>query len=337
MAEIAVLGAGSWGTALARVLANAGHRVTVWGHRDLTSLDRERRHKNLPGMTIPASIRFTTRPEDALSGADTVIMAVPSIYVRETAAMAAPFMVPGQILVSAAKGIEKGTLLTMTEVMGQVLATAGKERAVSLTALSGPSHAEEVALDLPTAVVSAGVERAAANAVQELFAGTCLRVYTNDDLLGVELCGAVKNIIALAAGISSGLGYGDNAKAAIVTRGMAEIRRLGVSMGCREETFAGLAGIGDLIVTATSPHSRNNLCGFYIGQGLTAAQAAEKVGMVVEGINALPAAYALARRQEVDMPITRALYGIVFENADTRSAVTGLMTRNTRSELEYTR
>ena len=337
MSDITVLGAGSWGTALARVLADAGHRVTVWGPHDLTALDRERRHKNLPGMIIPASIRFTNRMEEAVSGAQIVILATPSVYVRDTAALAAPFMAPGQIFVSVAKGIEKDTLLTMTEVMGRELAAAGKAEGIALTALSGPSHAEEVALDLPTAVVSAGEDPDAARAVQELFAGTCLRVYTTDDLRGVELCGAVKNIIALAAGISSGLGYGDNTKAAIVTRGMAEIRRLGVAMGCREETFAGLAGIGDLFVTATSPHSRNNRCGFYIGQGLSPALAIEKVGMVVEGVNALPAAEALARRRAVDMPITHAVWRVVFDGADPRRAVMDLMNRDTRSELEYAR
>ena len=337
MADIAVLGAGSWGTALSRVLAVAGHCVTVWGPHDLTPLDRERRHKNLPGMTIPSSIRFTGRIGDAVSSAQIVILATPSVYVRDTAALAAPFMAPGQIFVSVAKGIEKDTLLTMTEVMGQELSAADKSEGIALTALSGPSHAEEVALDLPTAVVSAGEDPDAVRAVQELFAGTCLRVYTNSDLRGVELCGAVKNIIALATGISSGLGYGDNTKAAIVTRGMAEIRRLGVSMGSREETFAGLAGIGDLFVTATSPHSRNNRCGFFIGQGLSPDRAMEKVGMVVEGINALPAAEALARSRKVDMPITHAVWRVVFDRANPRQAVIDLMNRDTRSELEYTR
>ncbi|MBR4579386.1 MAG: NAD(P)-dependent glycerol-3-phosphate dehydrogenase [Oscillospiraceae bacterium] len=329
MAVITIWGAGSWGAVLGRVLTNAGHRVTVWSHRDTGALLTSRRHPYLPDLVIPEAMVITADMADACRRAEIALMAVPSPYVRQTAMAAAPFLSPGTVVFSASKGIEKDTLLTMTGIMAQEL-PAG----VRLGALSGPSHAEEVALDLPTAVVSASPDLAAAEAVQALFEGSCLRVYTNSDLLGVELCGAVKNIIALAAGVCAGLGYGDNTKAALVTRGMAEIRRLGLAMGCREETFAGLAGIGDLFVTASSPHSRNYRCGQLIGRGLSPEAAAAEIGMVVEGINALPAAAVLSERYRVEMPITRALYGVVFASADPRKAVLSLMARDTRSELE---
>lgn len=332
MATIGVLGAGTWGIALARMLTNSGHTVTVWSPHSTADLARERRHKNLPGMVIPAETRFADLLERVCAENELLLMTVASIYVRSVAAQIAPFVRPGQIIVDAAKGIEAGTMLTMTEVIRSELEKVGKAEGVPLVALSGPTHAEEVARDLPTTIVSAGEDPAAAERVQEVFMNTCLRVYTNSDVRGVELCGAVKNIVALASGISTGLGYGDNTKAALITRGMEEIKRLGMAMGCREQTFYGLAGIGDLVVTATSRHSRNNRCGELIGKGYSVPDAVREVGMVVEGINALDAAVELSRRYHVEMPITQAVYSVVYENASPRDAVARLMARDKRSE-----
>lgn len=332
MANIGVLGTGTWGIALSRMLTNSGHTVTAWSPHSTAALARERRHKNLPGMVIPPETRFTDSLEKVCAENELLLMAVASIYVRSVAAQAAPFVRPGQIIVDAAKGMEEGTMLTMTQVIRSELEKAGKAEGVALVALSGPTHAEEVAQDLPTTIVSAGEDPAAAERVQEIFTNSCMRVYTNSDVKGVELCGAVKNIVALASGISTGLGYGDNAKAALVTRGMEEIKRLGMAMGCREQTFYGLAGIGDLVVTATSRHSRNNRCGELIGQGRSVPEAVREVGMVVEGINALPAAMELSRRYQVEMPITQAVYDVVFEGVPPRDAVTRLMARDMKSE-----
>jgi len=334
MAKIGVLGAGTWGIALARMLTVSGHDVTVWSPHGIDALLETRRHKNLPDMVIPEETVLTKSMAEVCGGQEVLLFTVPSIYIRSTAALAAPWVQPGQIAVDAAKGIEEGTLLTMTRVISDELGKAGKAEGVPLVVLSGPTHAEEVARDLPSTIVSASTDPAAARRVQEIFMNTCMRVYTNDDVYGVELCGAVKNIVALAAGISTGMGYGDNAKAALITRGMAEIKRLGTALGCREQTFSGLAGIGDLVVTATSQHSRNNRCGYYIGQGLSVEEAVRKVGMVVEGINALSAAKELAGRCGVEMPITNAVYDIVFHGADPRQAVIDLMSRDKRAETD---
>jgi glycerol-3-phosphate dehydrogenase (NAD(P)+) len=243
--------------------------------------------------------------------------------------LAAPFIPDSQIIVDVAKGIEADTLLTMTGIIADEL----KNPTVKLVALSGPTHAEEVAKDLPTTIVSACEDQRVAELVQNVFWGTCLRVYTNDDVLGVELCGAMKNVIALVCGVAVGLGYGDNAKAALITRGMAEISRLGMAMGCKEQTFGGLAGIGDLIVTATSVHSRNNRCGMLMGQGMSAAEAREQVGMVVEGINALPAAMTLAKKYNVEMPIVEAAYQVVNGMAAPADVARQLMSRDKKPEL----
>ncbi len=334
MAKIGVLGAGTWGTALARMLTVSGHDVKMWSPHGIDALLETRRHKNLPGMVIPEETVLTKSMEEVCAGREVLLFTVPSVYIRSTAALAAPWVRPGQILVDAAKGIEEGSLLTMTRVIADELSRAGRAEGVSLVVLSGPTHAEEVALDLPSTIVSASDDSAAARRIQEIFMNTCMRVYTNDDVYGVELCGAVKNIVALAAGISTGMGFGDNAKAALVTRGMAEIKRLGMALGCSERTFYGLAGIGDLVVTATSQHSRNNRCGYLIGQGLSVEDAVKQVGMVVEGINALSAAKELAQRSGVEMPITNAVYGVVFQGADPRKAVIDLMNRDKRSETE---
>ena len=331
MYHIGVLGAGTWGMALARLLHRNGHKVSVWSaiSREVEEFAATRRHPNLPGMEIPKEITFTGSIQEICQDKDILLFAVPSPFVRSTAKLAAPYIRDGQIIVDVAKGIESDTLLTMTGIIADEI----KNPAVKLVALSGPTHAEEVAKDLPTTIVSACEDQAVAELVQNVFWGTCMRVYTNEDVLGVELCGAVKNVIALASGVAAGLGYGDNAKAALITRGMAEISRLGLAMGCREQTFGGLAGIGDLIVTATSVHSRNNRCGMLIGQGVQVEDAIKQVGMVVEGINALPATMALAKKYQVEMPIVEAAYSVVCEGVAPKDVVQQLMSRGKKPEL----
>lgn len=318
--------------ALARMLAVSGHSVTVWSalEQEIDDLSTTLRHPNLPGMTIPEEIVFTKNVEQVCSGQDILLFAVPSVFVRGTAKKAAPYIADGQVIVDVAKGIEAETLFTMT----QIIADEVKKPTVKLVALSGPTHAEEVAHDLPTTIVSACSDPEAAALVQETFSNDCMRVYTNDDVLGVELCGAMKNIMALGSGIALGLGYGDNTKAALITRGMAEITRLGIAMGCDPRTFYGLAGIGDLIVTATSVHSRNNRCGILLGQGVAPDEAVRQVGMVVEGIYALSAAMRLMEAYGVDMPIVKAVNAVVNGGADPRSEVMALMHREQRSENE---
>lgn len=332
--RMAVLSSGTWGVTLARVLAKNGHDVTVWSpcEQDVRMLSETRSQPNLPGMVIPQSIVFTTDMRLACEGCDMVLFAAPSVYIRENAAMARPYLREDQILVDAAKGIEPDTLLTMTGVIRDELQKDGAHRSIRLAALSGPTHAEEVALDMPSSIIAASKDMAVAKAVQDAFMNTCLRVYTNTDILGVELCGALKNIVALASGISAGLGYGDNSRAALITRGMVEITRLGLAMGCVEQTFSGLAGVGDLIVTATSRHSRNNHCGWLIGQGKKPEEAIREVGMVVEGINAIPAALQLARRYRVEMPIVEAVNAIVNQAADPAEVALALMTRDRKTE-----
>lgn len=333
--KIGLLGAGTWGMALARMLANCGHRVTVWSAigAEIDHLSATHAHPNLPGMVIPDSIAFTKELPRVCQEQDILLFAVPSVYVRTTAKNAAPYIPDDAIIVDVAKGMEADTLFTMTQVIEDALCAQGGHENVRLVALSGPTHAEEVAKDLPTTIVSACADRQVAEYVQDVFMNTCMRVYTNTDVLGVELCGALKNIMALASGISLGLGYGDNLKAALITRGMAEISRLGIAMGCAPQTFQGLAGIGDLIVTATSMHSRNNRAGQLIGQGLSPAEAVKEVGMVVEGINALPAALRLSREYGIEMPIVAAVDAVINHGASPDEKVRELMQREKNSEL----
>ena len=347
--SIGVLGAGTWGMALARMLTVSGNDVQVWSaiEAEVDNLSTTRVHPNLPGMVIPQELRFTKSIEEVCTGKDVLLFAVPSVFVRATAAKARPYIRSGQIIVDVAKGIEPDTLYTMTEILADELSHENGPRAVRLVALSGPTHAEEVALDLPTTIVSASPDLEAAEVVQEVFSNTCMRVYTNTDIKGVELSGAMKNVIALGVGISTGLGYGDNARAALITRGIAEIARLGVAriglcyhsyhlgvaMGCNVQTFAGLAGIGDLIVTATSMHSRNNRAGILIGKGESPEQAVKEVGMVVEGINALPAAMELAEKYHVEMPIAQTVNAIVKEGMSASDALRNLMSRDRKSEM----
>ena len=330
MTNIGILGAGTWGVALARLLANKGENVTVWSAlpSEVKELAETRRHRNLPKMIIPDSIVFTEDMKTACDGMDVIVFAVPSVFMRSTASKAKPYIKENQIIVSVAKGFETETLLTMTEIIESEIGHSER-----IVALSGPTHAEEVSIDLPTMIVSACESSDNAHKVQDLFGTENMRVYTNSDIHGVELCGALKNVLALAAGMSAGLGYGDNAKAALITRGVVELSRLGEAMGCNSHTFYGLAGIGDLVVTATSRHSRNNQAGILIGQGMSAKEATEKVGMVVEGLNALEGAVKLSKRYGVEMPIVEAVDAIVNHGADPRDVVGQLMGRRKKDEF----
>ena len=334
MAKIGVLGAGTWGMALARMLCNTGHEVVVWSaiEKEIDQFSASRRHPNLPGMIIPDEIIFTKQIKEAVTAKDIVLFAVPSVFVRSTARQAAPYIPPAQLIVDVAKGIEPDTLMTLTEVIADEIRKDGRHQDIRLVALSGPTHAEEVAKDIPTAIVSAGEDEKASAYVQEIFMNTCMRVYTNADVKGVELCGALKNIIALASGMVAGMGFGDNTRAALITRGMAEMARLGSALGAQSSTFAGLAGIGDLIVTCMSAHSRNNKAGFLIGQGKSVEEAVKEVGMVVEGINAIPAALTFAQKTGVELPIIEGVGKIVNEGVNPRFMVKMLMEREPRPE-----
>ncbi len=332
MTKIAVFGAGTWGIALARLLAVNGRDVTVWSAipAELKSLSTTRRHPNLPGMELPSAMHYTADIAEACTGRDILLFAVPSPFVRSTAKKAAGYIPDGQLIVDVAKGVEDKTLMTMSEIIEDELAKA--KRTARVVALSGPTHAEEVARDMPTLIVAASEDEAAAKAVQKAFTAPSFRVYTNTDRRGTELGGAVKNVIALAVGIALGLGYGDNAKAALITRGNAELTRLGLAMGCKPETFAGLSGMGDLIVTCTSMHSRNLHAGMLLGRGKTAEEAKSEVGQVVEGINALPAVCRLAKKYKTEMPIVQSVDAILRGKLEARNALAALMERDLKHE-----
>ena len=329
MAKIGILGAGTWGTALAKTLVSH-NEVTLWSAlpAEIESLDKHRVHPNLPGMAVPAELQLTTELGCAITGMDVVVFAVASPYTRQTAAAAAQFIKEDQILVDVAKGLEPNTHMTLTEVIADALGMPG----IPLVALSGPTHAEEVALEMPTTIVAASADIRVAESIQQMFSNEVLRVYTNTDIKGVEICGAMKNIIALAAGVSDGLGYGDNAKAALITRGMMEITRLGTAMGGRKETFTSLAGIGDLIVTCTSKHSRNNRTGVMIGQGVSPEDAVREIGMVVEGINALPAAMELSAQYGVELPICEMVKNVLSGEIAASDAIKYFMARDLKPE-----
>ena len=337
MANIGVLGAGTWGTALARMLAVNGHNVTMWSAlpQELIELKNTRKHKNLPGSTLPESIAYTPDIHEICQGRDILLFAVPSPYVRTTARACLPHLAPFQVIVDVAKGIEAGSLMTMSQVIQSEVDSQPGLQGVRVVALSGPTHAEEVALDLPTAIVASSEDMAAAEKAQDIFMNPNFRVYTNNDVIGVELGGAVKNIIALGCGIACGLGYGDNARAALITRGAAEISRLAPVCGGSAGTIAGLAGIGDLIVTCTSVHSRNFRAGVLMGQGKTSEQAVAEVGMVVEGLNALPGVKALAAKYHVELPIVNMVDAIVSGHVPVRDAVDKLMGRRKTTEFSH--
>lgn len=337
MANIGVLGAGTWGTALARMLAVNGHNVTMWSAlpQELIELKNTRKHKNLPGCTLPESISYTPDIHEICQGRDILLFAVPSPYVRTTARACLPHLAPFQVIVDVAKGIEAGSLMAMSQVIQSEVDSQPGLQGVRVVALSGPTHAEEVALDLPTAIVASSADMAAAEKAQDIFMNPNFRVYTNNDVIGVELGGAVKNIIALGCGIACGLGYGDNARAALITRGAAEISRLAPVCGGSAGTIAGLAGIGDLIVTCTSVHSRNFRAGVLMGQGKTSEQAVAEVGMVVEGLNALPGVKALAAKYHVELPIVNMVDAIVSGHVPVRDAVDKLMGRRKTTEFSH--
>ena len=328
--KIAVLGSGGWGTALALVLLENGHDVTLWSYAEAESAQLKECGENplLKGVPLPESLKLTA-DLDCVKGCGAVVLATPSFAVRTTARAAAGLLEPGAVLVSVSKGIEKDTSLTLTQAIEQEV---GKDHPI--VALSGPSHAEEVGRRIPTVVVSASKDRSAAEQVQDLFMNERFRVYATDDVVGVELGAALKNVIALCAGISDGMGYGDNTKAALMTRGLTEIARLGVAMGGRRETFAGLSGVGDLIVTCTSMHSRNRRCGILIGKGTPTEQAVKEIGAVVEGYYAAATARTLAQKVGVEMPITEAAYQVLYHGKDPRRVIVDLMTRERKHELE---
>ena len=330
--QIAVLGAGSWGTALAVSLAQGGHAVRLWARRPEAAAEMARTRQNapyLPGAEIPPGVAVTSSLDAAIEAADVWVVAVPSQTVRGVLAPLADRVGADTTVVSVAKGIENGTLLTTSAVLRDVLPAADPDR---VGVLYGPSHAEEVALGRPTSVVAAFRQPAVAQAVQALFMRPTLRVYANTDLVGVEVGGSVKNVMAVAAGMSDGLGLGDNAKAALVTRGLAEITRLGTALGARAETFAGLAGLGDLVVTCFSPHSRNRAFGERVGRGETTGEALGHSTMVVEGVRTTESVRALAAREGVEMPITEAVYAILFDGMDPADAVGHLMERDPVAE-----
>ncbi|AEG15399.1 Glycerol-3-phosphate dehydrogenase (NAD(P)+) [Desulfofundulus kuznetsovii DSM 6115] len=332
--KVAILGAGSWATALAVLLAGKGTPVEIWSRRaDLAArINAEGQNSRyLPGVPIPPNVRVTTDLSGAVKNSRAVIFCVPSHAFREVLRASLPHLPARALLINAAKGIEEDSLLTLSRVFA---AEAGEEQTCRYVVLSGPSHAEEVGRGIPTAVVVAGRDMAAAEAAQDLFMTGNFRVYTNPDVTGVELGGALKNIIALGTGIADGLGFGDNTKAALMTRGLAEITRLGLAMGANPLTFAGLAGVGDLIVTCTSMHSRNRRAGIEIGRGKSLSEAVASVQMVVEGVRTTRAAYRLAIRYRVEMPITEQMYRVLFEKVSPREAVVNLMSRGRRREME---
>ena len=328
--KIAVLGSGGWGTALAMLLSENGHAVTLWSYLEEESRTLRETGENplLPGVKLPSELDYTTDLSCA-AGKDAVVFATPSFAVRATAEAAKPFLNQNMVLISVSKGIEKGTSLRMTQIIRQATGDL-----CPVVALSGPSHAEEVARGVPTAVVSACEDQKAAEFVQDLFMNQRFRVYSSDDTVGVELGAALKNVIALCNGACTGMNCGDNTKAMLMTRGLAETARLGVAMGGRRETFAGLAGMGDLIVTCTSMNSRNYRAGILIGQGVPVEEAVKRIGAVVEGYYAVDSARELAKQAGVEMPITQAAYEVLYRGRDPHTVLDELMRREKKHETE---
>lgn len=332
MAKITILGAGSWATALSVMLGKMKHEVLIWSvdHKEVIMLNMIREQKNkLPGVKISGKVRATEHMEEALKDPDIIIFAVPSLYARETAAAMRPYVKPNSIVLNVAKGIEESSLKTMTKVIEMEVG------GLRLCTLSGPSHAEEVARGIPTTCVVAGTDKEVVEFVQDTIMNRNFRIYTSSDLIGVELGGSLKNVIALAAGIADGLGGGDNTRAALITRGMTEIARLGIKMGGRVETFYGLSGIGDLIVTCGSKLSRNYRAGRLIGEGKTLSKALEQIGMVVEGVNSAKAILKLAKRNAVEMPIVNEVNSVLFYNKSPLDAMNDLMTRGKKTETSF--
>lgn len=326
--KAAVVGSGAWGTALAIRLVKNGHAVTMWTFEKelIETMRNERKNPRLPDVTLPDALAISD-DYACVADCDLVVIACPSFPIRSVCRGIAPHLKENAVLVSVVKGIEAGTCLRMSQVVQEV---TGKMPVV----LTGPTHAEEVSKDIPTGCLAASSDRAQAEFVQDAFMSEAFRIYTSPDAVGAELGAALKNVIALCAGITDGLGLGDNTKAMLMTRGLTEIARLGVSLGAQRETFAGLAGVGDLIVTCTSMHSRNRRCGILIGQGKSPKEAMEAVGAVVEGYYAAQSAWELAQKQGVDMPIVHAAYSVLYENADAKQTVHALLVRQKRAESE---
>lgn len=335
MSKIGVLGAGSWGTALALLLESNGHEIIIWSidKNEVSMLQEKREHETkLPGIKLPESMRITNEIEEAIRDMDFCVLAVPSPFTRSTARLMKPYVAEGQIIVDVAKGIEEDTLMTLSEQILDEIPFA------NVAVLSGPSHAEEVGKGLTTSVAIGAKDKATAEFLRDTFMNERFRVYINPDILGIELGGSLKNVVALAAGIADGLGCGDNAKAALITRGIAEITRLGIAMGGKAETFAGLTGIGDLIVTCSSEHSRNRKCGYLLGQGLTLEEAQKEVKMVVEGVYSAKAAKKLGEQYGVSMPLVNEVSQVLFEGKSTQEALRDLMLREgttEHSDLEW--
>ena len=329
MAKVAVIGAGSWGIALAKVLYTNNNEVTVWSivEDEIAMLKEKHEHVDkLPGVKLPEEMIFTSNLQEAIEDKEYLILAVPSVFTRSTAKSMALFVKEGQVIVCVAKGIEENTLMTLSDIVEEEVPTA------DVAVMCGPSHAEEVGVGLPTTVVAGAAKKRVAEGVQDIFMNEVFRVYTSPDVLGMELGGSLKNVIALAAGMADGLGYGDNTKAALITRGITEMGRLALKMGAKYETLSGLTGIGDLIVTCESKHSRNRKAGMLIGQGYTMQQAMDEVKMVVEGVYSAKAAIALAKKYDVDMPIIEAVNRVLFEDMSVKDAVAELMMRDKRAE-----
>lgn len=329
MADVSIIGAGSWGTALAVLLHKNGHKVTIWSviESEIEALKREHEHKEkLPGVKLPEDMLFTTDLEGAVKGKDVLVLAVPSPFTRSTAHRMKEYVEEGQIIVNVAKGIEEKSLLTLSQIIEEEIPQA------TVAVLSGPSHAEEVGRGIPTTIVVGADQKETAEYLQNLFMNEVFRVYISPDVLGIELGAALKNVVALAAGIADGLGYGDNTKAALITRGIAEIARLGTAMGGRFETFCGLTGIGDLIVTCASMHSRNRRAGILIGKGYSMEEAMKEVKMVVEGVYSAKAAMGLAKKFDVQIPIIEQVNEVLFEGKAADAAVKDLMIRDKKLE-----
>lgn len=329
--KIAVLGGGSWGTALAIVLANNGHDTTVWlrdekQYEDILKIGVN--NKYLPDVKLPEALKFTIEKEKICREADLILLSTPTHGVRNILKEIKEYLNEDQIILNVAKGIENESLLRVSEIAEEILGD------VKFAVLSGPSHAEEVGRNMPTTVIAASKTREVAEYVQDLFMSSEFRVYTNPDIIGVELGGSLKNVIALGAGISDGLGYGDNTKAALMTRGIFEMARLGEKMGADINTFSGLSGIGDLIVTCTSMHSRNRRAGILIGEGMSTEEAIDQIGMVVEGIKTTKSVYLLSKKYGVSMPITEEIYNVIYNGTDVKLAVTNLMGREKKHEME---
>lgn len=325
----AVIGAGAWGTALAVLLCRNGHDTTLWCRREeaAAAMAQSRENPRLPGVPLPETLTISADPE-CVSDCDLVVIASPSFPIRSVCRTVAPYLKPDTVLVSVTKGIEQGTLLRMSQIVSEETGHA------QVVALTGPCHAEEVARCIPTGCLAACENRELAEQVQDAFMSDTFRVYTSPDIVGAELGGALKNVIALCAGVVAGLGFGDNTKAMLMTRGLTEMARLGVSLGAKKDTLAGLSGIGDLIVTCTSMHSRNNRAGILIGQGKSPEEAMQEVGAVVEGYYAAKSAWELCRKQGVEMPIIHAAYQVLYEGVDARKAVSELLVRQKKAESE---